>query len=69
MAEGPKTDSETIAALCLMLPDDPMRAVDIATVACAASVLMAGVDDETAVIGLKVALAEMRDGGFGQERH
>lgn len=69
MTDRPKSDSERLAAMCLLLPDDPKRGVDIATVACAAAVLTAGVDDETALLGLQVALTEMREGGFGQERH
>jgi hypothetical protein len=69
MTDGPKTDSERIAAICLLFPDDPQHAVDLATVACAAAVLTAGVDEDAAVDGLRTALESMRDNGFGQERH
>lgn len=69
MSEGPETNAERLAAICLLLPDDPDRALNLATVACAAAVLMAGVDDDTALHGLRAALDSMRDGGYGEERH
>ena len=63
--EPPKSATETVTAICELLPDDPKSAVNMATVACAAVAITAGLDDEATVDGLRAALESMRGTGFG----
>lgn len=62
----PKNSRETVTAICELLPDDPEAAVSVATVACAAAAITAGLDDEATVDGLRAALESMRGTGFGE---
>lgn len=65
MMQDQATSTETIAAMCELLPNDPVQAVAQAVTAAAVVSISAGLSDERAVSGFRKALERVRKTNIG----
>ncbi|OHV85934.1 hypothetical protein [Ensifer sp. LCM 4579] len=60
----PTDPVEAVMLICRMLPGNRQEASDAAMVICAMAAISAGLDDETAIGGLRAALESLRGSAF-----
>lgn len=60
-----KDPVEAVMLICRLLPGGRQEASDAAMVICAMAAISAGLDDETAIGGLRAALESLRGTAFG----